>query len=55
MLNKVPPKRVAASKKKELSWMDNEAELLLPQAEQSGCIPFLFHVTRWPVNHVSIG
>ena len=42
VLSKMPPKRAAVSKKNELVWTDNEAELLLPQAEQSGCIPFLF-------------
>ena len=33
----IPPKRAAASKKKQFVWMDDEAELLLTRAEWSGC------------------
>ena len=55
VLNDMPLKRAAASKKKELVWTDNEAELLLTWAEQSGCDPFLLCVTWQQINHVTIG
>ena len=44
-LSNMPPKRAAASKKEEFVWTDNEAELLLIQAEQSGCNRFLLCIT----------
>ena len=45
-LSDMPPKRAAASKKKEFVWTDDE---------RSGRDPFLLRVTRWPINHVTIG
>ena len=48
----MPPKGVAASKKEEFVWMDDEIKLLLIQVKQSGCDPFLLRVTQWPINHM---
>ena len=35
-----------SQQKQEFVWTDDEPELLLTQAEWSGCDPFLFRVTR---------
>ena len=50
----MPPKRVAASKNKDYVWMDDEAELLLTQAERSGYDQILLRVTCWPINRVTL-
>ena len=54
VLSNMPPKRVAASKKKECVRTDDQAELLLTRAERTESDQFLLPVTRWPINHVTI-
>ena len=55
VLSNLPPKLVAASKKKEYVWTDDEAELFLTQPEWFGCNSFLLHVTQRRISHVTIG